>query len=122
MNEFRAVIRGMGAPLYLLDGVPISENSLSMINQFDINRIEILKGPGTTGIYGGRGSGGVIAFFSEMGTMEEIDPEGGKHIIVHQAAGFNRIRQFYSPKYETTEYYELPDSEKYSLLESHSFA
>jgi hypothetical protein len=109
MNEFRAVIRGMGTPLYLLDGVPISENSISMINQFDINRIEILKGPGTTGIYGGRGSGGVIAFFSEMGSMEEIDPEGGKHIIVHQAAGFDRIRQFYSPKYETTEYYELPD-------------
>lgn len=109
MNEFRAVIRGMGTPLYLLDGVPISENSLNMINQFDISRIEILKGPGTTGIYGGRGSGGVIAFFSKMGTMEEIDPEGGKHIIVHQASGFDRIRQFYSPKYETTEYYELPD-------------
>jgi hypothetical protein len=110
MNEFRAVIRGMGTPLYLLDGIPIDESSLISINQFDINRIEILRGPGTTGIYGGRGSGGVIAFFSEMGAMdEEIDPEGGKHILVHQALGFNRTRQFYSPKYETAEYYDLPD-------------
>lgn len=110
MGEFTAVIRGMGTPLYLLDGIPISESSLMSINQFDINRIEILRGPGTTGIYGGRGSGGVIAFFSEMGAMdEEVDPEGGKHIIVHQAPGFNRTRQFYSPKYETAEYYDLPD-------------
>lgn len=110
MGEFTAVIRGMGTPLYLLDGIPISESSLMSINQFDINRIEILRGPGTAGIYGGRGSGGVIAFFSETGAMdEEVDPEGGKHIIVHQAPGFNRTRQFYSPKYETAEYYDLPD-------------
>lgn len=110
MGEFRAVIRGMGTPLYLLDGIPIDESSLMSINQFDINRIEILRGPGTAGIYGGRGSGGVIAFFSEMGALdEEVDPEGGKHILVHQAPGFNRTRQFYSPKYETAEYYDLPD-------------
>jgi len=110
MNEFRAVIRGQGTPLYLWDGIPISESTLQSINQFDINRIEVLKGLGTAGIYGGRASGGVIAFFSETGSRtEEVDPEAGKHIIIHQAPGYSRTRQFYSPSFETSGYYELPD-------------
>lgn len=110
MNEFRAVIRGQGTPLYLWDGIPISESTLQSINQFDINRIEVLRGPGSTGIYGGQGSGGVIAFFSETGAgTEEVDPEAGQHIIVYQAPGYSRTRQFYSPAIETSGYYELPD-------------
>ena len=110
MNEFRAVIRGQGTPLYLWDGIPISESSLQSINQFDINRIEILKSIGAAGIYGGRASGGVIAFFSETGAgTEEVDPESGQHITVHQAPGYTRTRQFYSPAYQASGYYELPD-------------
>jgi hypothetical protein len=52
----------------------------------------------------------VIAFFSETGSRtEEVDPEAGKHIIIHQAPGYSRTRQFYSPSFETSGYYELPD-------------
>lgn len=110
MNQFRAVIRGQGPPLYLWDGIPIGESTLQSINQFDIERIEILKGPGSAGIYGGRAGNGVIAFFSKSGLdEEEVDLESGKHITLHHAAGFNRTRQFYSPVYETSEYYDLPD-------------
>jgi hypothetical protein len=110
MNEFRAIIRGQGTPLYLWDGIPISESTLQSINQFDINRIEILKGLGTAGIYGGRASGGVIAFFSETGSStEDVDPEAGKHIIIHQALGYNGTRQFYSPSFDVSAYYDLPD-------------
>ncbi len=110
MNEFRAVIRGQGTPLYLWDGIPISESTLQSINQFDINRIEVLRGPGSAGIYGGRAGGGVIALFSETGAgIEEVDPEAGKHIIVHQAPGYSRTRQFYSPAFEASGHYELPD-------------
>jgi outer membrane receptor protein involved in Fe transport len=69
MNEFSAVIRGQGTPLYLWDGIPINESTLQSINQFDINRIEVLRGSGTAAIYGGQSRGGVIAFFSETGDI-----------------------------------------------------
>ena len=110
MNEFRAVIRGQGTPLYLWDGIPISESTLQSINQFDINRIEVLRGPGTAGIYGGRAGGGVIAFFSETGAgTEEINPEAGQHITLYQAPGYSRTRQFYSPSFEAIGHDQLPD-------------
>jgi hypothetical protein len=97
-NEFRAVIRGQGTPLYLLDGMPISEGTLQSLNQFDISRIEILKGPGASGVYGGRASGGVIALFTQRGgEPEEVDPERGKHIMTHLAGGYTKTRRFYSP-------------------------
>lgn len=112
MNEFRAVIRGQGTPLYLLDGIPISEGTMQSINQFDISRIEILKGPGSAGIYGGRAGGGVIALFTERGgEPEEIDPERGKHIMTHLAGGYTKTRRFYAPSHSESnaEYFDYSD-------------
>lgn len=98
-NQFRAVIRGQGTPLYLLDGVPVDESMLQSISQFDISRVEILKSPGNTAIYGGRGGGGVIALFTHRGPTEMQEPETGDHIIVQRVGGFSKTRQFYSPRY-----------------------
>jgi len=98
-NQFRAVIRGQGTPLYLLDGIPVDESIMQSINQFDISRVEILKSPGNVGIYGGRGGGGVIALFTKRGPTEMDEPETGDHLIVQRVGGFSKTRQFYSPKY-----------------------
>lgn len=98
-NEFRATIRGIGTPLYLLDGVPIHENTLMSISQFDIGRIEILKNLSSAGIYGGRASGGVIALYSKRGGEELVEVEPGTYIIRHRAGGFTKTREFYSPRY-----------------------
>ncbi len=108
-NQFSAVIRGQGTPLYLLDGVPVDESMLQSINQYDISRIEILKSPGNTGIYGGRGSGGVIALFTQRGPTEIEEPETGDHITVQRVGGFSKTRQFYSPKYGENTRSEIPD-------------
>lgn len=108
-NQFRAVIRGQGTPLYLLDGMPVDESMLQSINQFDISKIEILKSPGNVGIYGGRGSGGVIALFTKRGPTEMEEPETGDHIIVQKVGGFSKTRQFYSPKYGENTRPEVPD-------------
>jgi hypothetical protein len=100
-NQFRASIRGQQSPpLYLLDGMPISESTLMAINQFDISRVEILKNAASSSIYGGRAGGGVIALFTKRGgeELEEVRP--GTYIIVHQAKGFSKVREFYSPRYE----------------------
>ncbi|MDX5482940.1 MAG: TonB-dependent receptor plug domain-containing protein [Hymenobacteraceae bacterium] len=102
-NDFHARIRGsQQPPLYLLDGLPIPENAMSQLNQFDIGRIEILKNPAAAGVYGGRASGGVIALFSRRGGEEVAEVQPGKYIIIHRAQGFNKVREFYSPQYDGT--------------------
>lgn len=72
-----ASIGAGGDPLYVIDGIPISNeifslgvnngrtggmnpNPLSSINPSDIESIEILKDAAATGIYGSRGANGVI--------------------------------------------------------------
>ena len=62
-----------GDPLYIIDGIPITQdnflrgksgamnnNPLASINANDIEKIEVLKDAASTGIYGARGSNGVI--------------------------------------------------------------
>ncbi len=50
-------------PLYVLDGVEITpgpEGALAGINPNDIEKIEVLKDPAQTAMYGSRGANGVI--------------------------------------------------------------
>lgn len=50
-------------PLYVLDGVEITpgpHGALAGINPNDIDRIEVLKDPAQTAMYGSRGANGVI--------------------------------------------------------------
>lgn len=56
-------ILGSNEPLYVLDGIPIQpgpDGSLSGINVYDIESIEVLKDAVSTAMYGGRGANGVI--------------------------------------------------------------
>ncbi|MDQ4140073.1 MAG: TonB-dependent receptor plug domain-containing protein, partial [Bacteroidota bacterium] len=100
-NQFKARIRGqLNSPLYLLDGMPISESTLSSISQFDVSRIEILKSAANSAIYGGRGSGGVIALFTDRNGDEPAEVKPGTYIIIHHAKGYSKVREFYSPKYD----------------------
>ncbi|RDV14229.1 hypothetical protein DXT99_15670 [Pontibacter diazotrophicus] len=100
-NQFRASIRGQQSPpLYLIDGVPVSESALTSLNQLDISRIEVLKNAANASIYGGRASGGVIAFFTNRGGEEEVEVEPGTYIIVHEARGYSKVREFYSPRHD----------------------
>ena len=51
------------APLYVVDGVPIKpgpNGTLSWINPYDIESIQVLKDAADTAIYGMRGANGVI--------------------------------------------------------------
>ncbi len=89
-------IRGTGSisagndPLYVIDGVPISQNygqelqagrqraafpttkinPMSTINSSDIESIEVLKDASAAAIYGSRGSNGVILITTKRGTKD----------------------------------------------------
>lgn len=76
-----ASISAAGDPLYIVDGIPITQdyflndnrggmnnNPLATINPNDIESIEILKDAAATGIYGSRGANGVILITTKTGS------------------------------------------------------
>lgn len=71
----RLTIRGIGSvfsgttPLYLLDGVPIS--NINLINPNDIASVEVLKDASATALYGVRGANGVVKITSKKGDEDE---------------------------------------------------
>ena len=80
---------GSGEPLYVVDGVPLvpftnqvstenpyapnapNLNTLSLINQNDIESIDILKDASSTAIYGARGANGVVLITTKRGKKGE---------------------------------------------------
>lgn len=92
-SAFTIRIRGQNSigngnePLYIIDGVPFTSNSLSILsgnstragneisplnnlNLQDIERIDILKDADATAIYGSRGANGVVLITTKKGTAE----------------------------------------------------
>ena len=55
------------APLYILDGVPVSSSVFTSINPQDIENISILKDASSTAIYGSRAANGVIFVSTKRG-------------------------------------------------------
>ncbi len=66
-------IRGNGSisagndPLFVVDGFPMMNGSMSELSSDDIESIEVLKDASSTAIYGSRGSNGVIMITTKSG-------------------------------------------------------
>ncbi len=54
-------------PLFVVDGVPLENFNLNMINPQDIESVEVLKDASSAAIYGSRGSSGVILVTTKQG-------------------------------------------------------
>lgn len=59
--------------LYVVDGIPLESNNLSMISPNDIESIEILKDASAAAIYGHRGVGGVILVTTKRGKKDKTE-------------------------------------------------
>ena len=55
------------APLYVVDGIPLTAGSMADINPSDIESMEILKDASATAIYGSRGANGVVLITTKKG-------------------------------------------------------
>ena len=70
-------LRGIGsltagnAPLYVLDGSPVSSEIMSMMNPNDFASVTVLKDASATSIYGSRAANGVIYITTKRGKMNE---------------------------------------------------
>ena len=62
-------IQGSSEPLIIVDGVPVESSEYKKLNSEDINSIRVLKDHGATGIYGNRGSNGVIVINTKEGII-----------------------------------------------------
>lgn len=54
-------------PLYVVDGLPLEDFNLNMINPQDIESVEVLKDASSAAIYGSRGANGVILITTRTG-------------------------------------------------------
>ena len=59
------------APLYILDGVPISASDFNTINPADIESLSVLKDASSTSINGARAANGVIVITTKRGRMSD---------------------------------------------------
>ncbi len=54
-------------PLFVIDGVPLEDFNMNMINPQDIQSVEILKDASSAAIYGSRGANGVVMITTKLG-------------------------------------------------------
>jgi TonB-dependent SusC/RagA subfamily outer membrane receptor len=76
-------IRGLGsfsnsAPLYVLDGMPVSGSIDNLVNLGDVENITVLKDAQATALYGGRGANGVILIRTKKGSYQRNSYYGNK--------------------------------------------
>jgi TonB-linked SusC/RagA family outer membrane protein len=91
-------ILSSGQPLYVIDGVPISNfNGLPTLNPDDIKSIDVLKDASSTAIYGSRGSNGVVLITTKVGRAHKniigVKIGEGVQMVAHELDLLN-ARQF----------------------------
>ncbi|OIQ18714.1 MAG: hypothetical protein BM557_07280 [Flavobacterium sp. MedPE-SWcel] len=72
------ILRGVGTingnvqPLFVVDGVPMDEDSFRSFKQSEIASYNLLKDAAATSIYGSRGANGVIVISTKKGVQEQM--------------------------------------------------
>ncbi|MEC3879985.1 TonB-dependent receptor plug domain-containing protein [Parapedobacter sp. 10938] len=84
----------------VLDGMYMEADALAMINVFDIETIEVLRGITNTAVYGSMGSGGVIIITTKRGDGGSFGRDSyTPGVVTHSPQGYYAIREFYVPDY-----------------------
>ncbi|WP_346238703.1 hypothetical protein ABDK00_004620 [Niabella insulamsoli] len=94
-----------GSPQIYVDEVPTDVNMVSSINITDVAFIKAFRPPFMGGFNGGNGA---IAIYTRRGDDVKRDPSTG--IPSGKIEGYSNIREFYSPRYLTTE--RPPDADR----------
>lgn len=100
---------GKTDPLVLVDGIPIEwpdkmssiyDSPLESVNVFDVESIDIFKGP-STAIFGMRGGSGVISITTKRGSSSDYKEDYSFNYVSINPLGYQKPVEFYSPKYDT---------------------
>ncbi len=75
-NKIDVIIRGVGSlnastdPLYVIDGVPLTQAFFRNLNPNDVETVSVLKDASATSVYGNRGANGVIVITTKKGAYK----------------------------------------------------
>src|SRR5690606_3289093 len=82
-------IQGAGTqPLYIVDGVPVSDNAIANMNSNDFESVTVLKDASAAALYGARGGTGVIVITTKQGK------KGTSEVTVRSQLGFTAPPNF----------------------------
>ena len=76
-SQLSIALHGQGSlgagtsPLFILDGMPVSESVIRAMNPNDLESVEFLKDAAATSIYGARAANGVVYMTSKRGKINE---------------------------------------------------
>jgi vitamin B12 transporter len=91
-------LRGNFIKTYI-DGVEVASPTLAAVDIHSVDRIEIIRGPEASTIYGSDASGGVMQIFTKKGYPSShpvIDAEASAGVIQNPAARTGALRQEYA--------------------------
>ena len=74
------------APLFILDGVPITSSDINTIRPSDIESISVLKDASSTSIYGARAANGVVVITTKRGTAMDK-----AKVVLRTQVGFSEL-------------------------------
>lgn len=88
-------------PLYIVDGLPVSNDFISSLNPDDFESVTVLKDASATSIYGARAAYGVIYITTKKGGFEHPT-----EVSVSSQIGFSQVssRKFYENLLSASEY------------------
>ncbi len=87
-------------PLYVLDGMPTSKDNIMSLSVYDIDQVDVLKGPSAS-IYGSQAAGGVIVVLTKRGGPNyDLLADKSPGILATKLPGLQPIREFYAPRYD----------------------
>lgn len=90
---------GAVEPLFLLDGMPVDKQTISMMSPCDVETIDVLKGA-SAAIFGSQGYGGVISVLSRRGGSLDDPNAYSPGVVRVKRVGYAVAREFYSPNYD----------------------
>lgn len=106
---------GDNQPLYVVDGIPISNDNLNQTNIFagrdfgdgikdinpdDIASISVLKGPSAAALYGSRGANGVILITTKSSTKKGIGVSYNSNATFETINVIPKFQDRYGPTYD----------------------
>lgn len=87
------------APLFILDGMPISGADFNSISPSDIESVSVLKDASSTSIYGARAANGVIVITTKRGAMDSQSAQ----VTFRTQLGVSQLAQDNWPMMNTAE-------------------
>jgi len=97
-----------GPMLVIIDGTQLTDSDIGNINPTDVETVEVLK-YASASIYGIQGGHGVLIVTTKRGGSTKPEDIASTGILAITAQGYQKVREFYSPKYESGITYNHPD-------------